>query len=454
MWLFFYNIMVHIAFVACLPWLVWKAWRTGKFKEGFGERFGHLSAGWVPSSAARRPIWIHAVSVGEAQMLPPILERLSRVYPDVPVVVSTNTVTGQAVAKSLPRVAGSFYVPLDLSWAVRKVIRLLRPRLLVIFETEIWPNLIAQNTRSDIPVIFLNGRIGDRSFQKYLKIRFFLRRILQFPRVLGMRSDEDARRILAMGAPLDRVRVLGNLKFESAFQLVHEQNLPTRQELGISDEALLIVAGSTFPGEEEMLLAVFKQLHPKNPRLRLLVAPRHPERFEEVAQLIETSGLPLHRFSTRSPGTVKPQSDTSPILLLDVMGQLKKIYSLATVVFIGKSMGLTPSGCGGQNPLEPAAWSKPVVCGKSMQNFQEVVDALSHEGGLWTVDSPDRLAEVLDHLLSRPEECARMGQSAFRVIERSLGAADRCLEVIQEILPVQPGEPSASPASPFAPSKK
>lgn len=445
MWLLLYDIILHIIFIACLPWLGWRAWRTGKFKEGLEERFGNLSSRWVSTVAAKRPIWIHAVSVGEAQMLPPILERLSRDFPDIPVVVSTNTVTGQTVAKSLPQLAGTFFVPLDLSWAVRKVIRLLQPRLLIIFETEIWPNLIVQNTKAGVPVIFLNGRIGDRSFQKYLRIRFFLRVILRYPRCLGMRSDEDARRILAMGAPADRVKVLGNLKYESAYQLVREQNIPTRHDLGLSEQELLVVAGSTFPGEEAMLLQLYQKLRSKQPHMRLLIAPRHPERFDEVAQLIIASSLPLRRFSAQATWIDEPGEGESPILLLDVMGLLKKIYSLAAVVFIGKSMGLTASGRGGQNPLEPAAWSRPILCGPFMENFQEVVAALSKAGGLQTVESPEQLADVLVALLSQEDRGAGMGEAAFRVIKDSCGAADRCLAVIHEVLSTGPGDSSTRP---------
>jgi 3-deoxy-D-manno-octulosonic-acid transferase len=435
MWLLLYSIVTHSLFILGFPWIAWSAWKKGKLREGIGDRFGFLKYTWIPEVSKIKPIWIHAVSVGEAQMLPPVLKRLASRYPGVPLVVSTNTVTGQNVAKSLAEVSGAFFVPLDFSWTVKRVLNRLSPRLVIILETEIWPQLIVQSTRKGIPVIFLNGRIGDKSFRHYQRIRFFLKTILQSPFAFGMRSSLDADRIVRMGAPVDKVHVLGNLKYESAYQLREASQIPTREQYGLAATELVLVGGSTFPGEEELLLRIYTYCRHQIPSLRLILAPRHPERFDEVAETIMASRSPLMRISNQ--GKNEPPVSTGsepPIILLDVMGQLKWIYSFADLVFIGKSMALTEAGIGGQNPLEPAAWSKPVVCGAAMGNFEEVIRTLIQIGGARMVAAESALQQQVLDLLTNPAEREQMGWAAFSVIESSLGAADRCLELVDKAL--------------------
>jgi 3-deoxy-D-manno-octulosonic-acid transferase len=432
MWLRLYSILIHLAFAAVLPWLLWTGWKKGKLKGGFGERFGVLKQNWVRELAGKKPIWIHAVSVGEAQMLPPVLGRLAEQYPDAPVMISTNTVTGHQAASSFPQARGVFYVPLDFGWAVGRVLDTLRPRLLIILETEIWPNLLAQSSRRGIPVVFLNGRISERSFGRYLRIRFFLSRILPLASAFGMRSEADAERIRKMGAPVERIHVLGNLKYESASQLLEGRGQLTREEFGLGPEDILLVGGSTFSGEEEMLVRIIKALQEGHPHLRLLLAPRHPERFLEAASVVEEAGLPLMR---RSTGRINRETERPlPVLLLDVMGQLKYVYELADLVFMGKSMGFTPAGKGGQNPLEPAVWSKPVLCGEHFSNFEEPVRALLEAGGAVRVSSEEELLREIEELLVHPGKRLEMGKKAFTVIEKSLGATDHCLELIGKVL--------------------
>lgn len=436
MWFILYSVLVHAVFLLAFPWLAWNAWKTGKSREGLGDRFGLLKRLWLEKISQAHPIWIHAVSVGESQMLPPLLERLGRHFPNVPVVVSTNTVTGQEVAKAQPQVAGTFFVPLDFGWAVRGILHRLQPRVLIILETEIWPNLLRETERQGTPVVFLNGRISDRSFGKYLQIRFLLGHVLQLPAAFGMRSELDAERISQMGAPTKKVHVLGNLKFESAYQLVAGGNPLTRNDFGLEAENLLIVGGSTFPGEEELLIQVYDRLRQRHPQVRLLLAPRHPRRFEEAAEAILSSSHPLWRRSTRIR-TGGPESEP-PILLLDVMGELKNVYGLSDLVFIGKSMGLTPAGVGGQNPLEPAAWSKPVLFGPQMQNFEEVAHDLLALGGAIRIETSEDLFREANELLEDHEVAYEMGRAAFSLIETSLGAADRCIELVDEVLSTTP----------------
>lgn len=432
MWLPLYSLVFSLGFIALLPWLLRSGWKKGKMRSGMGERFGHLRRPWIKELAGRRPIWIHAVSVGEAQMLPPILLRIHEEFPDVPVVVSTNTVTGQAIAEGLSHACGSFYSPLDFGWAVRRVLRTLNPCLLVILETEIWPNLVVQSTRAGVPVVFLNGRIGDRSFRRYLRLHVFFAWLLRHPTAFGMRSEKDAERIIRMGAPAERVHILGNLKYESAAQLREDPHPFQRAAFGLAEEDLVLVGGSTFPGEEEMLIRVYSRLVESFPRLRLMIAPRHPERFEEAARAIEGLGHPLAR---RSAGNPSERSSTQPpIVLLDVMGELKRVYALVDVVFIGKSMGLSPGGWGGQNPLEAAAWSKPVLCGPRMENFEEAAQLLIQAGGAEWTHTESELFSKLETLLANTDRRRAMGEAAFSTIQSSLGAADRGLALIRKVL--------------------
>jgi 3-deoxy-D-manno-octulosonic-acid transferase len=426
-----YSVLIHFVCLLGLPWLLVRAWKSGKLKDGFGERFGNLKKNWVDEVAPGRPIWIHAVSVGEAQMLGPLLEGLTGKFPGVPIVVSTNTVPGQTIANTYCEVSGTFFVPLDLGWAVRRSIRKLKPRLLLIMETEIWPNLILGCAREEVPVVFINGRISDRSFPGYLKMRRFLFLVLARVSAFGMQSAKNAERIVALGALEERVFVMGNLKFESARRLLEEPSTLSRREFGIGENDLVLIGGSTFPGEEEMLIRIYNRLRKEIPNLRLILAPRHPQRFDEARAVIEASG---HEVAARGGGAISAAEPTAPpIVLLDVMGELKHVYRFCDVVFIGKSMGFTEPGCGGQNPLEPAVWKRPILCGPRMENFREVFDALSEVGGIETVSSEEDLFEKAALLLKNTQLRIERGGAAYSVIESSLGAVDRCLEMIERV---------------------
>lgn len=436
MWITLYSIGFHVAFVLALPWIIWVGWRKGKMRDGLGERFGALSRPWVSEVASKGPIWIHAVSVGEAQMLPPLLSRLKQTYPEIPVVVSTNTVTGHQIAAAQADAAGAFYVTFDFPWAVLKILNTLKPRMLVIIETEIWPNLIHRTAKKGIPVVFLNGRISDRSYHRYIRVKPFLKHLFSDAAAFGMRSERDAAKVINLGATRHRVRVMGNLKFESAHQLLSSEPIK-RAELGLRESDFVIVAGSTFPGEEEALLNVYSRLRDNHPELRLVLVPRHPERFEEAAKAIESAGFPIGRRSEGIPQAEEYTEDA--VILIDVMGELKRIYRIADATFIGKSLGLTPAGKGGQNPLEAAAWSKPILCGPHMANFQDVFEDICRAGGMDVVETEVELELGIENLILDAEIRTQMGQAAFSVIEQSLGAADRCLELLVQVVPIHPG---------------
>jgi 3-deoxy-D-manno-octulosonic-acid transferase len=427
-----YAVVIHVVSVVSLPWLFLRAWKTGKLKEGLDERFGFLNRPWVREVSTKRPIWIHAVSVGEAQMLGPLSEALKRKFQDTPVVVSTSTVPGQRIAQSLSMVSGTFFLPLDLGWAVRKLVHRLKPRLLVVMETEIWPNLIAQSVRHGTPVVFMNGRISDHSYPGYRKGKWFLRHVLDLPSAFGVQSEKNAARFVEIGAPESKVHVVGNLKYESANQLRVKGSPLVRQDFGISEEALVLIGGSTFPGEEEMLIRIYEKCREEHPHLRLILAPRHPQRFEEAAQAVVESGHPLVR---RSQG-ILPESSTDPppVVLLDVMGELKNAYPLTDVVFMGKSMGFSKPGRGGQNPLEAAVWSRPILCGPLTENFRDVVTDLAEAGGIEIVTNEAMLLDRVRDLLGDPDLRRKRGEAAYSTIGKSLGAVDRCVAMVERVL--------------------
>ncbi|MCB9770851.1 MAG: 3-deoxy-D-manno-octulosonic acid transferase [Candidatus Omnitrophica bacterium] len=433
MWVFFYSFSLHLAFALALPWLLFRAWKTGKLEDStFWERFGSIKRPWVSEVRGKSPIWIHAVSVGEAQMVSALAPALKEKFPETPLVVSTNTVTGQNIARKIEEVDGTFYVPIDFGWSVRRVLDTLQPRVLVIMETEIWPNLITQTTKRDIPVVFLNGRISEKSFRGYQKIRFFLSGLLKKASAWGMQSEENAERIIALGAPRDRVRVLGNLKFESAARLSKAEIPLSRTDFGLSEEDLVLVGGSTFPGEEELLLEAYDELLPEFPNLRLVLAPRHPERFEEAKQAILHSA---HKVSLRSGGTIEhaAQDEAPPIILLDVMGELRFVYALSDLVFIGKSMGLSEKGVGGQNPLEPAAFAKPILHGPHMQNFREIMTQLN-EAKATTEVTEETLVDKFRELLQDSSLREAKGKAGYSILEGAEGVSERCVGVVGEAI--------------------
>lgn len=428
MWVGLYNICLHLAFALALPWLFLRARKTGKTDDALSERFGKIQRPWLKDLQGRRPIWIHAVSVGEAQMLSAIVPSLRERFPDSPIIVSTNTVTGQQTAGGIEGVHGTFYIPIDFGWTVRRVLSTLNPRVLIIFETEIWPNLLTQSRRRGVPVVFLNGRISERSFRGYKRIRFFLSGLLKIPHAWGMQSEVNAARIIELGAPPERVAAIGNLKYAGAAGLAKTPNPLTRDDFGLSERDLVLVGGSTFPGEEELLLEVYDDLLPDFPNLRLILAPRHPERFEEAKQTILQSA---HSVRLRSGGVIPHAGggDDHPVILLDVMGELRFVYGFADVVFMGKSMGLSEKGVGGQNPLEPAAFAKPIVCGPHMENFREIMKGLIEAGGVVQAEEKE-LADIVRELLSDPAKRAAIGSSAHSILAGAEGTPSRCMEII------------------------
>jgi 3-deoxy-D-manno-octulosonic-acid transferase len=416
---FLYSWMLAAALVLSSPYLLLKGLRQSKYLHSLRERLGRLPE--ALRQPARGALWIHAVSVGEALAVAPLVVELRRCLPGRKILVTTTTRTGQEVAAKKLGADATFYFPLDFAFACRRALEAVKPALVVIAETEIWPNFLREARRVGARVVFVNGRLSDCSFAGYRRVRFFLRRVLQNVDAFLMQSEEDARRLRELGAPAERVAVGGNLKFD-----LPEPARPAFLRELESRQQPVVVAGSTLAGEEEKLLDALRLCGEVGGRRSLLVlAPRHPERFEAVAALLEARGVTFLRRSRETAWNGR-----ADVVLLDTLGELAGTYAAATVAFIGGS--LVPAG--GHNPIEPALWAKPVVFGPSMENFRGIARALLDAGAAFQVRSADELGIVLGALLADPAACRRAGVAGRALVERERGAAARSAERIAALL--------------------
>ena len=414
-----YSLALATAFVLAAPWYLWKGRGTGKYTSSFRERMGRLPASL---NEDRRPsVWIHAVSVGEVLAARALLVPLKARFPGHKVYVSTTTVTGQDVArKGLSAADGIFFAPFDLAGSVWRALDVVRPALLVLVETELWPNLIHEARRRGARVAVVNGRISDASFRGYHRARWLLKRVLADVDLFLMQGEAHAERILALGAPPERVRVLGNLKFDAVGPARTSDELAGL--LGRPAGRPIWVAGSTMPGEEEIVLRAFQKVRERLPGAALIVAPRHPERFAAVAPLIEAAGFHSVARTRLAPGGWQNGS----VVLLDTLGELAQIYPLASVVFVGGS--LVPTG--GHNILEPAAAGKAVVVGPHMDNFREIAEEFRGEDALVQIASGDELADAILGLLTNDPRRTAMGARALALVDRNRGAVGRTVEAL------------------------
>jgi 3-deoxy-D-manno-octulosonic-acid transferase len=426
--LLFYNLALLAGTIASAPWWLWRMVTTNKYREGLGERIGKVPA-WLRSQAAERPmLWVHAVSVGEVLAVSRLVAELEAAFPALQVLVSTTTRTGQALARERFGPNRVFYCPLDLPWAVSAYLNALKPRMLVLAETEFWPNLLAGCFRRHIPVVVVNARISDRSWPRYRMLRTLWQPILsQISRALAQ-TQIDADRLTAIGVMPDHVTVSGNLKFDVR---AAQEAEATRLIRTLGPALRFLVAGSTLDGEEAALLDAWPELVHANPDLAMVLAPRHPERFNAVASLLDKSGTSWTRRSSWKdrPGSSLTTIRPGQIVLLDTIGELASIYSLAAVAFIGGS--LFPAG--GHNPLEPAQFGVPIVMGPHYANFRDLTDDLRRHDAIRLAPKED-LAATLNQLLTHSTEASAMGMRARAVFEAQAGATERSVAAIREIL--------------------
>jgi 3-deoxy-D-manno-octulosonic-acid transferase len=426
--LFFYNVALLAGSIASAPWWLWRMATTHKYREGIRERLGQVP-GWLKSQARKKPvIWLHAVSVGEVLAVSRLIAELDKALPAFQVFVSTTTRTGQSLARERFGANRVFYCPLDFPWAVSAYLKTLKPRILVLAETEFWPNLLHSCDRRQIPVVVVNARISDRSWPRYQTLRNLWRPFLsRISRVLAQ-TETDAERLRTIGLLPERVTVSGNLKFDVR---IAQEAEATRLIRTLGSGLRFLVAGSTLDGEDAALLEVWPRLLQTEPKLAMVLAPRHPERFAAVAALLEKSGIPWLRRSAwkgRAPELPEPMKAGS-ILLLDTIGELASIYSLAAVAFVGGSLFPT----GGHNPLEPAQFRVPIVTGPHYANFRAITDDLREHNAI-RIAPKEELAQTLRELLQNSAEGDAMGVQARQVFEAQAGATDRSLQAIREIL--------------------
>jgi 3-deoxy-D-manno-octulosonic-acid transferase len=423
--LFFYNLALLAALVLGAPWWLWKMATTHKYREGLFERLGRVPIRLRP---VRPVIWLHAVSVGEVLAVSRLVSELDNAFPGHQLVISTTTRTGLALARERFGATRVFYCPLDLPWAVSAYLNALQPNLFILAETEFWPNLLNGCYSRGIPVAVVNARISDRSWPRYLRLRSLWQPFLSRLSAVLAQTESDAERLRAIGCAPERVSVAGNLKFDvrAAFEAQ-----ATTQLKALGQGLRFVVAGSTLDGEEAALLEAWPRLLEADPQLVLVLAPRHPERFAAVAALLDHTGLSWLKRSDwqASPGQKIQALSPGQIVLLDTIGELASVYSLATVAFVGGS--LVPAG--GHNPLEPAQFSVPIIMGPHFTNFRAIVDDLLAHQALRIVTA-DKLASVLVELLQNRPAAEAMGARARQVFEQQAGATNRCLQALQQLV--------------------
>lgn len=420
-----YNLISSIILIILLPYLYFKRHKRNDGIAWIKEKFGLIPEEKLTSINAR-PIWIHAVSVGETMASLPLIKAIKEKYPERSLVLSTITDTGNFIARERAvGVAAVIYLPFDTSLSVKNVLKKIRPVIFIMIETEIWPNLIRILREEGIPSVIVSGRISNRSFKGYKKIRVFIKSVLKGISMFGMQTALDAERIKVIGAEPSRIEITGNLKFD--------QNLPedlidpesAGNPLGINGMRLL-VAGSTHAGEEEMLLRVFGKVSTGFKDIVLLIAPRHINRVRGIEGLIKEMGI-THRRRTEIP--VQGIGDAR-IIILDTIGELARIYSLAEVVFVGGS--LVPAG--GHNILEPAIYSKPIIFGKYMENFEDLAQKFLEENAAVQISDEAHLEKELTSLLADRDKARLMGMNAKRVLEENRGAVTRSLSIIEKCI--------------------
>jgi 3-deoxy-D-manno-octulosonic-acid transferase len=425
-----YTVVIVVLAVLLSPWFAYQAIRYRKYIGSLAQRMGYLPVSF--NLDGDQSIWIHAVSVGEALTARALVADLKSRYPDLRIFLSTTTLTGQQVARTrLQDVDAVFFFPFDWPPFVRRTLRLVRPRLFIMMETEIWPNLLRACRRRGVKTMLVNGRLSSRSYPRYRLARPFFRRVLADVDRFCMQSEESARRIIDIGADPARVTVTGSLKFESlesptavtagrgAGRVLRYFRLPASR--------LVFMAASTMKGEEAAVLAAYAAVRRAHPTALLVLAPRKPERFGEADALARAEGLRVVRRSELAVDA-EPRAD---VVILDTIGELAHLFQVATVVFVGGSL----VDHGGHNVLEPAVHGKPIVFGPHMQNFAEIAATFLREQAAVQVADGGALAAAVVRLMGDPVERARLGAAARALVEANRGAKPRTLEAIAAVLP-------------------
>jgi 3-deoxy-D-manno-octulosonic-acid transferase len=426
----FYSVCFTLGFILALPYFLFRAVTQEKYFSNLRQRLGFLAGPEYASTQGG--IWIHAVSVGEVLAALPLIHALRQKFRDIPLLISTTTITGQYLAhRKLAGIAKALYFPLDWNFSVKGSLNRIRPKLVLILETEIWPNFLRECDGRGIPVLLINGRVSNQSIARYRSVRWFMKRILRCFTYCCMQSEVDLERIRSLGAAPERSEVSGNLKYDLSLPDGLEEGLEIyRRWLRLTQTSYLVVAGSTMKGEEILVLSAFRELKKVSPHAQLLLAPRHPERFGEVEELLNRESFTFIKRSAFKPGVLASSNGAPEVILLDSMGELAMLYSLGDVAFIGGSLVAT----GGHNPLEPALHSKAVLFGPHMDNFREIAEDFVQSGAAVQVSNEVMLAEELVDLYRNPARRDELGKRGFRILEANRGATDRTVQRIARFL--------------------
>ncbi len=397
------------------------------FQPQYFKRPKDLRHKWLNEKLGSIPeadsaIWIHAVSVGEVNASIPLIKKLRAKYPWFPVVLSTITDTGRRVAvDKVPEGTEVIYLPFDITFILKRCLKRVRPKIFIAIETELWPNIFRVMAENRVPVIILNGRISEKSAKRYRRISFFMKKVFSYVKIFGMQSLLDADRLESIGADRGKIIITGNFKYD--------MDMPGGTPSWAEDiKGPVIVAGSTHRGEEEIILSACMENLDRFPGLKLILAPRHPERFKEVEDMLRTKGISYVKRSEFANGNKQTWTSENLVVLLDSVGELSSVYGIADIAVIGKSF----AGFGGQNPLEPAYWGKPIVCGPHMENFP-FIGEFYKEGAAFEVEAAG-LGRKIEELLLDPRKKKISGEKARALFIKNAGAVDRAVEIIGEYL--------------------
>jgi 3-deoxy-D-manno-octulosonic-acid transferase len=425
-----YNILLTFLLLFSTPYFLLRSLVQKRFRKEFIQRMGCFSY-----LSVKRPIWVHAASVGEVFCSIPLIKRIKGAFPHFEIVLTTMTRTGNEAAKThIPEADGVLFFPIDHPLFLRRTIERIEPGLLLIAETELWPNLLRFCGKRKVPIVLFNGRISEKSFRRYLFLKFFFKECLKYISLFLMQTEEDRARIIKMGAATDKTKVVGNLKFDQTLTPYNrEATIEMANSLNLKGKEQILIAGSTHSGEEEIFISLFKDLKECNPHLILILAPRHLDRLGEVEKILEKESLSWKRRTSLAANLSRSGEDATErpeVILLDTMGELMSLYRLGTLVFIGGS--LVPVG--GHNPLEPLFFKKCVLFGPQMFHFLEISRHLIEAGGAIQVKGTEDLFSHLKHLLSDEGARREVGEKGYQLLQKHQGATERMFEEIRPFL--------------------
>lgn len=426
-----FNLIYLLTLAVLSPWILIRSWRTGRYREGLRQKLWGLSRSDLVFDSDRPIVWLHGVSVGEIQLLIPLIDALQADAPNHQFLLSTTTESGMELARRRLGADRCFYFPLDFSWAIRRSIRVLKPQLIVTGELELWPNMISAAKRANIPMVVVNGRLSVSSHRGYRRFSLVTKPMFRELSAVAAQSDSDAKRFIDCGCKEETVETLGNVKFDNAeVNRQHPSVRRMRRLAGLRDEGV-VLAGSTQSPEESASYAAFAKLKEQHTYLKLIVVPRHPDRFDEVAKTLRTQLLSGHKLLRRSLLDDNPISPSDwDVLLVDTVGELQWWWGLADIALVGGTFG----NRGGQNMLEPAAYGANVAFGPNTSNFKDIVRLLLNAEAATQLPDLDALQPWLESQLSDPAPGTQRGARAKHLVQEHQGATQRCVELITPYL--------------------